>query len=923
MSESPAASVQLTLGGDTSDQSLDRSWHVQSAEAVLDALVVAPEGLSTAEVEERRARFGPNKLRAEAPDPLWWRFLRHFHDVLIYVLLGAAGGTALLGEWIDTGVIVGVVLVNALIGFVQEGKAEEALASIRGMLSFKARTRRDGARREVPAESLVPGDIVFIEPGDRVPADLRLLSAKNLQVDEAALTGESVAATKQSEPVEETAGLGDRACMAYSGTTVTRGQGLGVVVATGDDTEIGRIGKMLSEVEPLTTPLLRKINEFGVWLSVAILGICALTFGYGYFFQPLYGVEDLFLVVVGLAVAAIPEGLPAIMTITLALGVQRMARQNAIVRQLPAVETLGSVTVICSDKTGTLTRNEMNVRRVLCAGQTYEVTGSGYAPDGTFRLNGNEISVEDHPPLWECARAGLLASDASVRHEDGIWHIDGDPTEGGVVAMAGKAGLRRDAVDAECPRLDVIPFESEHRYMAALHRTATGERAIALKGAPERILQLCDRERTADGPVFLDSTEWEKQMARMAEEGHRLLAIATRMHDADAITPADVEGGGFVLLGVLGLMDPPRDEAVSAVADCHRAGIQVKMITGDHAVTARSIGAMLGIGDGSEAVTGDQLEEVPDEGLVSVARAHDLFARTSPEHKLRLVQALQADGQIVAMTGDGVNDAPALKRADVGVAMGRKGAEVSKEAADMVLADDNFATLKEAVEEGRTVYDNLKKAILFILPTNGAEALMMIATVLFAFAHLPITPVQILWVNMVTAVTLALALAFEPSEPGIMERPPRDPDAPILSGALLWRIGFVSVLIAAAALQLFQWQLDGGRPPAVAQTIAVNTLVAGQVFYLFNSRYLRRSSLSLRRLFQNKYALLAGGILLILQLGFTYLPFMQMLFGTASITATDWGLLSLVGIGVFLVVETEKALLRWWRGGAVSSTSSA
>ncbi|MFP4229479.1 MAG: cation-translocating P-type ATPase, partial [Salinivenus sp.] len=690
MSESPAPSVRTASEEDTKQNSLDRPWHALPAEAVLDALGVAAKGLSSAEAEERRAQFGPNKLREEAPDPLWWRFLRHFHDVLIYVLLGAAGVTALLGEWIDTGVIVGVVLVNALIGFVQEGKAEEALASIRGMLSLKARTRRDGERREVSAESLVPGDIVFVESGDRVPADLRLLSAKNLQVEEAALTGESVPVTKQPEPVDEAAGIGDRVCMAYSGTTVTRGQGRGVVVATGDDTEIGRIGQMLSEVETLTTPLLRKINEFGVGLSVAILGICALTFGYGYFFQPLYGVEDLFLVVVGLAVAAIPEGLPAIMTITLALGVQRMAQQNAIIRQLPAVETLGSVTVICSDKTGTLTRNEMSVGRVLCAGHTYEVTGSGYAPQGTFRLDGDEVSVEEQSPLRACARAGLLASDASVRHEGGTWQIDGDPTEGGVVAMAGKAGLRRDAVETECPRLDVIPFESEHRYMATLHRMSDDDRTIFLKGAPERILPLCDRERTADGTGPLDSGVWEEQMTQVAEEGHRLLAVAARSHDADTLAPDDVEGGGFVLLGVLGLMDPPRDEAVESVAECRRAGIRVKMITGDHAVTASSIGGMLGIGDGAEAVTGAQIEGVPDEGLVSVARNHDVFARTSPEHKLRLVQALQADGQIVAMTGDGVNDAPALKRADVGVAMGMKGAEVSKDAADMVLADDNF-----------------------------------------------------------------------------------------------------------------------------------------------------------------------------------------------------------------------------------------
>ena len=900
-----------------------RAWHALPVPEVLAALETSASGLSSGRAKDRRSRFGLNKLPEKEPPPAWIRFLSHFRDVLIYVLLGAALITAFLGEWIDTGVIVGVVIVNAIISFVQEDKAEEALASIRGMLSPRALVLRDGERKSVPAESLVPGDVVLVESGDRVPADLRLFEAKNLQVEEAVLTGESVPVEKQADPVEEEAGVGDRSCMAYSGTVVVRGQGQGVVVATGENTEIGQIGQMLSEVEEITTPLLRQINEFGVWLSGGILWASALAFGYGSVFQPLYGTEELFLIVVGLAVAAIPEGLPAILTITLALGVQRMAQRNAIIRRLPAVETLGSVTVICSDKTGTLTCNEMTVRRIICDGKVYEVTGSGCAPDGEVRFNGRPVVPEKHAPLRDCARGGLLASDATLRRgDDGEWRVNGDPTEGGIVAMAEKVGVRRAEVDDEYPRLDLIPFESEHRYMAALHRTPTGERAIALKGAPERIFQLCDRYRTAEGTAPLNAEAWEERMDRVAEEGHRLLAIASRLCEEDSLSPSDVEEGGFVLLGVVGLMDSPREEAIAAVETCHGAGIAVKMITGDHALTARSIGAMLGIGDGADAVTGGKLEQVSDEGLISVVRDHDVFARASPAHKLRLVRALQAQGEVVAMTGDGVNDAPALKRANVGVAMGIEGAEVSKGAADMVLADDNFATIQEAVKEGRTVYDNLKKAILFILPTNGAEALMVVSTVVFAFAHLPITPVQILWVNMVTAVTLALALAFEPSEPGIMERPPRNPDAPILSGYLLWRIGFVAALIATAALLLFQWALEQGRSPAAAQTLAINTLVAGQVFYLFNSRYLQRSSLSVRRLFQNRYALGAAGILLLIQLGFTYLPFMNVLFGTVPISLVEWSLLSLVGLGIFVVVEGEKALVRWWRGEVISLSPS-
>jgi len=893
----------------------EHAWHALDADEVLDAVDASVEGLSQEDAQRRLDEVGPNELRQAEPDPAWLRFLRHFHDVLIYILIVAAIVTALLGEWIDTGVIAAVVLVNALIGYVQEGKAEEALAAIRGMLSPHALVIRDDERTEIEARELVPGDVVLLESGDRVPADLRILTAKNFQVEEAILTGESQPVTKKTEPVDKDAAIGDRTCLAFSGTIVTRGQARGVVVATGTRTEIGRIGEMMEEVEELTTPLLRQINVFGKWLSVIIVGLCAATFAFGYFFRPQYGLEDLFMISVGLAVASIPEGLPAIMTITLALGVQRMAQRNAIIRHLPAVETLGSVTTICSDKTGTLTRNEMTVREVLCAGMEYEVTGTGYAPEGEFKLNDEAVALEEHAVLHTCLRAGLFASDATVRHDDEKgWAVDGDPTEGGVVVVAAKAGLRRREQEQDFPRLDVIPFESDRRYMATLHASPDESRHIYLKGAPERLIDLCTMQRTGEGDESLDGDYWNDKMAEVASRGHRLLALAKRAHDADAIGEDDIEEGGFVLLGVLGLIDPPRDEVIASVEECQKAGIRVKMITGDHALTAKSIGEMIGIGDGKEAITGATLEQMSDEDLFSIVKEHDVFARTSPEHKLRLVQALQEHREVVAMTGDGVNDAPALKRADVGVAMGIKGAEASKDASDMVLADDNFKTIAAAVKEGRTVYDNLKKAILFILPTNGAEALMILATVAFAFEHLPITPVQILWVNMVTAVTLALALAFEPSEPGVMERPPRDPDEPILSGYLIWRIAFVSVLIAVAALVLFFWEMRVEASLETAQTVAVNTLVAGQVFYLFNSRFIWRSSLSIKRLLSNPYALMAAGFLLVVQLGFTYLPFMNTWFGTAPITLSDWGILSLVGLSVFLLVEVEKAVMRRWRG---------
>ncbi|NNG12599.1 MAG: cation-transporting P-type ATPase, partial [Halobacteria archaeon] len=812
-------------------------WHALDSARVMARLQVSQNGLTDDEVTRRLARHGPNRLPEPKTRSPLVRFLFQFHNVLIYVLLVACGVTAMLGHWVDSGVILGVVVINAVIGYVEEGKAEIALRAIRRMLSPKAMVVRAGQRVTLPAEQLVPGDLVLLQSGDKVPADLRLIRVKSLQVQEAVLTGESVAVEKQAGEVADSAVLGDRRSMAYSGTIVTYGQGTGVVVATGLYTEIGRISAMLAHVETLTTPLLRQMGQFARWLTGAIIAIAAATFAFGVLARD-YTAAEMFLAAVGLAVAAIPEGLPAIMTITLAIGVQRMARRNAIIRRLPAVETLGSVTVICSDKTGTLTRNEMTVKSVATTTGLFEVSGVGYDPHGGFQLEDKEIQLGDYPILSELTRASLLCNDAALHEREGDWVLHGDPTEGALLTLGLKAGLDPAFEMEEWPRTDVIPFESEHRFMATLHHDHAGHGFAYVKGAPERLFEMCTQQRFGGEDVPFDISYWSRQMDMMARHGQRVLAIASKAATAThrSLTFADLETG-LTLLGIVGIIDPPREDAIQAVRQCQSAGIRVKMITGDHAVTAVAIGAQMGIGDGHSVLGGHEIEALDDEQLRAIVDEVDIFARSSPEHKLRLVQALQANGQVVAMTGDGVNDAPALKRADVGTAMGQQGTEVAKEAAEMVLADDNFASIAHAVEEGRTVYDNLKKAILFILPTNGGEALTIIAAIAVG-RSLPITPVQILWVNMITAVTLALALAFEPPEKGVMQRPPRNPRKALLSGMFIWRIVFVSLILVAGTFGLFIWERDQGADIELARTVAVNTLVMFEIFYLFNSRYI-------------------------------------------------------------------------------------
>ena len=880
------------------------TWHSMQTNAVLEKLNTSTEqGLSSSEAKTRLEQYGPNAMpEAKKKNPIL-QFLAHFHNVLIYILLAAAVVTALMDHWIDTWIILAVVIVNSLIGFVQEGKAEKALEGIRNMLSLKALVTRNSRHEEVAADDLVPGDIVLLKAGDKIPADLRILSASSLKVEESPLTGESLTVSKQPEPVDEKALLGDRKCMAFSGTTVTSGSGSGVVIATGADTEIGKINTMISNVEKITTPLLEQIAHMGKWLSIIIVGAVGAVFAFGYFFRD-FALEELFLSVIGLAVAAIPEGLPAIMTITLAIGVQKMADRNAIIRRLPSVETLGAVDVICSDKTGTLTRNEMTAKQVITAEQTYTIEGTGYKPEGDILLNDETVDPEKDKVLLQLLQAARVCNNAEVnKEEDGTWKLTGAPTEGALLVAAYKAGLE----DFKPERIDSIPFESDHKYMATLNKV-DDKRYIFVTGAPERVMDLCTRQYTEEGAKDLDREFWEEKMEEAAGEGQRLLGVAFNETDSNRqeLDKDEIEHKK-IFLGVIGIIDPPRKEVVDAIRECRDAGITVKMITGDHAATARAIGKEIGIGDGEKSLSGKELEKASDEDLRKFVREYDVYARTSPEHKLRLVKAIQANNSLCAMTGDGVNDAPALKKANIGIAMGIKGTEVTKDASEMVLADDNFASIVNAVEEGRTVYDNIRKSLLFILPTNGAEMLALMSAILLGVI-MPITPLQVLWVNMVTAVTLALALAFEPMEQEVMERPPRAPDEPILGKMFIWRIGFVSVLIGGMTLGIFSYMHHTvGAGEDVARTVAVNTLVAGQLFYLFNCRKIKTPAFG-KGFFDNSYVFYAVGALIVLQALFVYLPFMHTIFDTSPIGGGLW-LYSLAGgVLVFLLVELEKFL---------------
>ena len=865
------------------------AWETLDSAEIFERLATGEGGISPKMAAVRLAEFGANELPEPPRLGAVRRFLLQFNNALIYVLLAAAVLTAVMAHWVDTWVIVGVVVINAIIGCIQESKAERALDGIRNLLSLRTYVLRSGQRLEIPAEELVIGDVVLMRAGDKIPADVRLISASNFEVDESTLTGESVAVLKSFAAMDAAAVLAERENMAYAGTTVRAGYAIGVVVATADETEIGKISQLLAETKVETTPLMRKMNQLGVVLSIAISVLSVLLFAYSTLLME-WPWQETVLAVIGLAVAAIPEGLPAIITITLAIGVQRMAGKNAIIRRLPSVETLGAVTVICSDKTGTLTKNEMTATNIYTTAGDFEVTGGGYAPDG--EIVGFDGKNEVLRRLMQCAD---LCNESGVSRDGDVWGAQGAPTEAALKVLAGKAGIE----SGNAVKLADIPFDSKYKYRATLHEI-DGKRFIFVVGAFDRLLAFTPSENLAF---------WEAKAEMAASKGQRLIGLA---YKAVAKNKAEIEHGdlekGLIFAGLVGIIDPPRDEAIGAIRKCRAAGICVKMITGDHALTAREIARQLGLTERDRVISGAELEEMNDDEIREAAAGCDIFARTSPEHKLRLVRALQESGEVVAMTGDGVNDAPALKRADIGVAMGIKGTEVTKDSAEMVLADDNFATIVHAVEEGRTIYDNIKKTLLFLLPTNGAQASVIIAALLFGFT-LPVTAVQILWVNMVVAVTLAFPLSFEPAEQNVMGRPPRGAKEPLISGYYLFRILFVTAIVTVITLMFF-WRYEGGAYSlAYARTIAVNVLVFAQMFYLHNSRKLTVSLFN-KDIWANKWIYIVSGILILLQIGFTYLPFMQAWFGTSSLNIVDWAWILVGGLAVLIVMEIEKMIAR-------------
>jgi len=890
-----------------------RAPWAQGPEDVLDELGGQATGLTSVEAAARLKATGPNRLPAPPRDPWWRRLLRHLDDVLIIILLVAAVVKALMRSWVDFSVILGVALINTTIGMIQEGRAERALEAIKGMLSVRAHVLRDGAFTDVDAETLVPGDVVRVRSGDRVPADARIMEATNLQVEESALTGESVAAVKDVTAVSAEANVGDRTSMLFSGTLIVAGTGLAVVVSTGASTEIGRIQRMISEAESLETPLARTLDTFGRRLAALILGMAGVMMLIGWLAHGMSG-STLASAAIGFAVAGVPEGLPALVTITLALGVQQMARRRAITRRMAAVETLGSVSTICSDKTGTLTQNEMTVRVVRTRPCAYAVDGVGYAPAGQVTRDGQRVAPGTAPDLLALAEALALCNDAHLEDQDGKWKLVGEPTEGAVLVLGRKVGV--DGVGWS--RLAEIPFESATKYMAALVQGPAGGRHVLVKGAPDAVAARCTTQLGAEGREPYDPAFWDAQVAALGSKGLRVLAAARAGAGPTAAALDDSGPRGLTFLGLVGIVDPPRPEAIDAIAEARTAGISVTMITGDHAGTALAIAREMGIVDdvAAPALTGADLEAMDDAELRDVVRGVHVYARTSPEHKLRIVRALQAHGEVVAMTGDGVNDAPALTQADVGVAMGIKGTEATKEAADVVLADDNFATIERAVAEGRRIYDNIRKAVLFLLPTNGAQSLVILAAVVLGLT-MPLEPVQVLWINMVTSVTLSLPLATEPREPGVMKRPPRDPTTPLITAAFLQRILLVSVLIGGATMAVFAYEHGRGVPLRNAQASAVTMLALGQVAYLFNCRFLDRSSLTVDVLRGNATLWWSTLTLLVLQLMFLYVPAFHELFGVAPIGAREWVVTAALALVVFLIVEAVKAIARSPRGLSV------
>ncbi|NJL63180.1 MAG: HAD-IC family P-type ATPase [Methylacidiphilales bacterium] len=886
-------------------------WHsMEIGEAIALLKTSSDEGLNGFEVKERVNKYGANELTGKKGQPWWLKFLLQFNQPLLIILLCAGLVKALSGSLVNAGVIWGVTTTNAIIGFIQESKAEGAIAALAQAITTETTVIRDGQKVRIPSRELVPGDLVFLISGDKVPADLRLIQVKNFQVDESGLTGESVAVEKNLNTLHPDTPIGDRKNMAYAGGFVTFGQGTGIVVATGNETETGKISQLMQQHSHLTTPLTRKFDKFSKnWLRI-VLALATLTFVVGLSTRDL---KDALEAAVTLTVSAIPEGLPAVVTVTLAIGVSRMAKRNAIIRKLPAVETLGSATVICSDKTGTLTENQMTVQAIYASGHQYTLTGIGYIPEGEILRDERPINLNSDKGLQECLLAGVLCNDSQLECKDGRWNVLGDPTEGALIASAEKVGFNQESISRQMPRLDTIPFESDYQYMATLNQTSKGK-IIYVKGSAEAILKRCNlllnsegNSRPIDCVETLHQTNIEREVNIMARQGLRVLALAKKAvpDNQTTVDHVDIEKG-LVFLGLQGMIDPPRESAIKAVKACQDAGIQVKMITGDHAVTAQAIARRMGINKNGSvlAFTGTELAKMDRTELAHVAEEGVVFARVAPEQKLRLVEALQSKGEVVAMTGDGVNDAPALKQADIGIAMGGAGTEVAKEASDMLLTDDNFASIEAAVEEGRAVYKNLLKAICFILPVNGGESMTILLSTLLG-NDLPILSLQVLWLNMLNSITMTVPLAFEPKALNVMQQAPRNPNEPLISGSRMKRILAISLFNWIVIFGVFEYIHISTGNIALARTMSINALIAGRIFYM----------LSISQLIPNLIAKLDGtieenvdvpaigfGIIgaILLQIVFAHVPLINTVFETAPLSFQQW--LFCLGVGSPMII---------------------
>ena len=889
-----------------------KHWYAFSSGEVINMLHTSVEhGLGDGEVNKRRETFGANVLTQKKGENPLIIFLRQFHQPLIYILLAAAIGVGLLKEYVDMIVILSIVIINAIIAFIQEAKALKAIEALSKGLQTESTVVRNNEKIKLNATELVPGDIIYLQSGDKIPADLRLISIRDLKVDESTLTGESLPVDKQTDPLPQHTGLGDQSNMGFSSTLVTYGTGVGVVVNTGDNTEIGKINEMIGSADILATPLTKKIAKFSHLLLWIILSLAGLTLVAGILRN--YPLNETFMEAVALAVGAIPEGLPAVVTITLAIGVSRMAKRKAIIRKLPAVETLGSTTVICSDKTGTLTQNEMTVQSIYLGDQKVNVSGVGYEPEGKFYISEEVIGTGQYPGLKDLIASAVLCNDSEINKEGEIWKVEGDPTEGALITAGIKAGLDRKEIERIFRRVDSIPFESQYQYMATLNADADGKR-MHVKGSVEKIMPKCKSAQDIHGKIIeLDSSKVFRVVDEMASQGLRVLAFASKKYasDKETISHEDVNEG-LTFLGLQAMIDPPRPEAIEAVAACFQAGVNVKMITGDHVGTASAIADKLGLNPEEKAdvsITGREMKTLPKAEFRNAAEQRSVFARVEPAQKLELVKALQESGHVVAMTGDGVNDAPALRQADIGIAMGITGTEVTKESSDMVLTDDNFASIEAAVEEGRGVFDNLLKFITWTLPTNVSEGSIILIAAFLGIA-LPILPLQILWINMTTAIFLGAMLAFENKEPGIMERPPRPPKIPLLTKKMAFRIGWVSAILVAGAYAAFELVLLRGGEIEVARTAAVNIIVFGELFYLFACRSLKYSMFKIG-FFTNRWLLLGAVAMTLLQIGFTYLPFMNQVFKTAPLKLSSWIVITGVGFLVYGLTELEKSIRRW------------